>query len=95
MLQALNSLFLTSLPQQKICCDALLQGLMSTQIHWTTPSSDLSKVCQNLGKAVLRNQERTFIALHLSSQTLKPLYMLVNYFCKIYRDKHLAGLVTY
>lgn len=38
MLQALNSFFLTAQPQQKVCCDASLQGLMSIQIHWTTPT---------------------------------------------------------
>lgn len=78
MLQALNWLFLTSLPRQKVCCDASLQGLMSIQIYWTMPTSDLSKVCQNLWKVVLRSHDRTFIALHLSSQALKPLYMQNN-----------------
>lgn len=64
----------------------------------TTPTSDPSKVCQDLGKAGLRGHKRTFTALLLSSQAPKLLHIhnsqVVNYFFMIYRDKHLAIMVT-
>ena len=98
MLQAVNWwLLLTTLPPQKDCHDVSLQGLMSSFIgqHQHQIWAKCAKIWGRLAWEAIRGH----LALLLSSQALNPLYIhnnsqVVNYFCTIYRDKHLSILVT-
>lgn len=84
MLQALHwLLLLTTLPPQKDCRDVSLQGLMSsfTGQHQHQIWVKCAKIW---GRLAWEASKRTFIALLLSSQALKPLYVhnnsqVVNY----------------
>lgn len=83
-----NWLLLTIQPPQKDCRDVSLDWC---PVSWQHQH-------QIRAKCGLRSRKITFTALLLSSQALKPLHIynsqLVNYFCMIYKDKHLAILVT-